>query len=355
MKKTVLVIFGGESSEYEVSLMSSSFIFDNIDTEKYDVIALGITKEGKWLLYNGDTQSIKDGTWVNNNENVSAFLSPDKNTSGVVALYPDKTEIIKVDVIWPMLHGKNGEDGTLQGLFKLSGIPYIGCDTTSSAVCMDKAMAHSLLNAVNIKQTNYLWFYHDSYVQNPDAVINKVCARLNFPLFVKPANAGSSVGVSKVVNADQLNDAIEVAAKEDVKILVEEGIVGKEIECAVLGGRDAAASPVGEICAAAEFYDYDDKYKNGVSKNFIPARIDDEVAEIIRKTAIRAYKTLGCAGLSRVDFFVTNDNEIYLNEINTLPGFTEISMYPKLWLSTGVSKSELIDKLIDTAYNRYEL
>ena len=258
-----------------------------------------------------------------------------------------------MDVIFPALHGKNGEDGTIQGLFQLSGIPYVGCDTESSAICMDKAVTHSLLAAADIEQAHYLWFYADRFDVAPDTIKNKIQARLDFPVFVKPANAGSSVGVSKVERFEDLDEAIRIAAREDAKIVVEEGIRGQEVECAVLGNREAQASIVGEIGASAQFYDYDDKYVNGTSQLYIPARIDEAVSDKIREVAVRAYRLLGCSGLARVDFFVTeDDHKVVLNEINTLPGFTSISMYPKLWMAMGLSYGELLDRLIDLAFQK---
>ena len=272
---------------------------------------------------------------------------------GFVCCATARRKLKKSDVVFPVLHGKNGEDGTIQGLFELSGIPYVGCGTLASAVCMDKAVTHTLLSAANIEQTHYLWFYADRYLNNPEpaAVIRrKIEARLQFPIFVKPANAGSSVGISKVSSMAELDAAVEKAAHEDAKIVVEEGIDGQEVECAVLGDRDAEASPVGEIGASAAFYDYDDKYKSGTSQLFIPARLDDATMEEIRRIAVRAYRLLGCSGLARVDFFVRKqDGKVLLNEINTLPGFTNISMYPKLWNFAGVSFSQLIDRLIALA------
>ena len=212
---------------------------------------------------------------------------------------------------------------------------------------MDKAVTHSLLTAANIEQAHYLWFYADRYRTGADIIKNKITARLDFPVFVKPANAGSSVGISKVHSLDELDAAVEKAAREDSKIVVEEGIVGREVECAVMGNEDPVASTVGEIGASAEFYDYDDKYKNGTSQLFIPARLPEKTIEEIRRIAVRAYRMLGCRGLSRVDFFVREkDGSILLNEINTLPGFTAISMYPKLWAHAGVEGSELLDRLI---------
>lgn len=354
-KKTVAVLFGGESSEYEVSLLSSSFIINSLDEEKYDIVKIGITKEGGWYLYTGAVEAIADGSWIKDPNNATAFISPDKNVGGIVVLRDGRAEIIKLDVVFPVLHGKNGEDGTIQGLFKMSGIPYVGCNTLSSAVCMDKAVTHSLLAAANIDQAHYLWFYSDRFEAEPEKIKNKITARFDFPVFVKPANAGSSVGVSKVTCAKELDSAIIKAAGEDIKIIVEEGIIGQEVECAVLGNRDAKASMVGEIGASAEFYDYDDKYKNGTSKTYIPAHLSEETTEKIRSIAVRAYRILGCAGLSRVDFFVrSSDNKVILNEINTIPGFTSISMYPKLWIASGMTAESLVDELIDCALRRYE-
>ena len=328
MKKTVCVIFGGASSEYEVSLMSSASIIRNLDTEKFDILTLGITKDGRWLLYSGAVENIENNTWMNSETARPAFISPDKATNGLVVLNADGSyTVLKVDVLFPVLHGKNGEDGTIQGLFKLSGIPYVGCGTLASAVCMDKAVTHTLLSAANIEQAHYLWFYADRYFADGEKIRNKIAARLNFPVFVKPANAGSSVGVSKVTAPEKLDAAIRLAAENDTK--------------------------VGEIGAGAEFYDYDDKYKNGVAQLFIPARLPEDVAEEVRKTAVRAYNLLGCDGLSRVDFFVTEkEHKVILNEINTLPGFTSISMYPKLWENAGIPYSELLEKLIDCAFTR---
>ena len=278
------------------------------------------------------------------------LISHDTQDKGIIVFKENKTELIKIDVIFPVLHGKNGEDGKLQGLMHLSGIPFVGCDTLSSAVCMDKAVTHTLLSAANIEQAKYLWFFSYRYKEAADKINQKIAARLDFPVFVKPANAGSSVGVSKVEKADDLEKAILKAAKEDKKIIVEEGIKGREVECAVIGNEGGAeASGVGEIEASAEFYDYDDKYINGTSKVVIPADIDDEVTEKIRKEAVRAYRHLGCAGLARVDFFVKDDNTVVLNEVNTMPGFTDISMYTKLWNAMGMTYGEVIDKLIDLA------
>ncbi len=351
-KLSLAVIFGGVSSEHEVSRMSVTSILENLSNERYEVHMVGITKEGRWLLYTGPVEDILSGAWEQGPV-TPAFLSPDPSVHGLVALRDGKAETIHVDVIFPALHGKNGEDGTIQGLFQLSGIPYVGCDTESSAICMDKAVTHSLLSSADIEQAHYLWFYADRFDAAPDTIKNKIQARLDFPVFVKPSSAGSSVGVSKVERFEDLDQAIRKAAREDKKVVVEEGITGQEVEVAVLGNRDCDASIVGEIGASAQFYDYDDKYINGTSQLYIPARIPEEVSEKIRQTAVRAYRLLGCSGLARVDFFVTaGDNRVILNEINTLPGFTSISMYPKLWMAMGLSYGELLDKLIELALQR---
>ena len=352
-KQTVAVIFGGCSSEHEVSRMSVTSVLNHLSSEKYEIVRIGITKSGSWLLFCGDNAEILDGSWESHPDNRPAILSPDRNTHGILVYGKDGYQTIRVDVIFPVLHGKNGEDGTIQGLFQLSGIPFVGCDTRSSAMCMDKAVTNTILAAARIEQAHYLWFYTENYKTGADKIKTKINARLGYPVFVKPANAGSSVGITKVSCENELDAAVEKAAREDGKIVVEEAIVGQEVECAVLGNENPEASTVGEIASGAEFYDYDDKYKNGVSKLFIPARLEEEKIEEIRRIAKRAYRWLGCTGLARVDFFVrASDGQILLNELNTLPGFTAISMYPKLWEAGGVSCSELLDKLIDYAYKR---
>lgn len=351
-KLSLAVIFGGQSSEHEVSLMSSASILENLDPQRYQIHTVGITKEGRWLLYEGPVSGLGDGSWLTSS--IPAFLSPDPQIHGLVVLRESGAEIIPIDCVFPALHGKNGEDGSIQGLFQLSGIPYVGCDVRSSAICMDKAVTHTLLTSAGIRQAHYLWFYAHRYAAAPEAIRNKIEARLDFPVFVKPANAGSSVGVSKVERPEDLDAAIQKAIREDGKVVVEEGVKGQEVECAVLGQGDSAeASIVGEIGASAVFYDYDDKYINGTSQLFIPARIDEKVSEKIRETAVRAYRLLGCSGLARVDFFVTEgEREVVLNEINTLPGFTSISMYPKLWMACGLTYGGLLDRLIQLALEK---
>jgi D-alanine--D-alanine ligase len=345
-KIRLAVLFGGVSSEHEISEQSAFSVCKNLDSRKYEIYKVGITKAGTWFLYTGSDENILNGNWTYDNSNVPAALSPDRSKKVLLAFRKDGYEELPVDVVFPVLHGKNGEDGTIQGLCTLAGIPYVGCETTPSAVCMDKAITHTLLSAANIEQTHYLWFYADRFEKAPDIIKDKIEARLTFPVFVKPANAGSSVGISRVENKEDLDAAILKASKEDKKILVENSVIGQEVECAVLGNRDAMASSIGEIGASATFYDYDDKYVNGTSQQIIPANISEETARKIQSIAVRVYRLLGCTGLARVDFFVTEDNRIVLNEINTMPGFTNISMYSKLWIHDGLSYSGILDRLI---------
>ena len=295
-KKKVAVIFGGSSSEHEVSQWSAASILEHIPREKYEVACVGITRMGDGSAMTAQWPGSR--TAVGKTTLPAAWRSslPDRGAQGLYVLRTARRRWRRSTLCSPVLHGKNGEDGTIQGLLQLSGIPYVGCGPLASAVCMDKAVTRTLLVAANIDQTRYLWFYADRYIGNPEpaAVIRrKIEARLEFLIFVKPANAGSSVGISKVEAMEALDAAVEKAAREDSKIVVEEGVAGQEVECAVLGNRDAEASPVGEIGASAAFYDYDDKYKNGTSQLFIPARIGEETTEEIRRTAVRAYRLLG--------------------------------------------------------------
>lgn len=352
-KKRIAVIFGGASSEHEVSRLSSSYIINNIDKEKFDVITIGITKDGRWLLTNSSTDKIANGEWEKEPSNKRAFISPAPTVGGLVVLDDaGNSEIVKLDVVFPVLHGKNGEDGTVQGLLELSKIPYVGCGVAASACCMDKVFTNIMLRDSGIDEADFVWFYTYEYQNSPEKCVEKVESALSYPIFVKPANAGSSVGVNKARNRDELIKAIEIAVKEDSKILFEENIIGKEVECAVFGNDDIFASIPGEIAPAKEFYDYEAKYKSDNSRLYIPAKISDELIEKVRETAKKAYYLFGCAGLTRVDFFVTEDGRVLLNELNTLPGFTSISMYPKLMANCGKEGKKLIADLIDLALNK---
>lgn len=346
-KKRIAVLFGGCSAEHEVSRVSAYSVMSNLPKDKYEIVPVGITKDGRWFLYSGPIDKIPNGEWESG-PSAPAFLSPDRSVGGLVVFSPEGTRVEKVDCVFPVLHGRNGEDGTIQGLLELSGLPFVGCGTLASAVCMDKAETHSLLLSAGIACAKYLWFYRWNYAGDGAQKIRaKIAARLGYPVFVKPANSGSSVGVTKAKCEEELDAAVAAAAAESDKILVEEAVSGQEVECAVIGNhKPEAAGKVGEILAAAVFYDYDDKYKSGKSKVVIPAQLSSETAEEIRSAAVRAFRMLGCRGFARVDFFVRNGREVLLNELNTIPGFTPISMYPKLWDACGVSYGELLDRLI---------
>lgn len=351
-KTRVAVIFGGMSSEYEVSLQSAYSVIKNIDRRCYEVVCIGITKKGRWLYFPGDIEMIPEDKWSSHPDAVSVMISPDRTHRGIYKIMPDSSAVLqRIDVVFPVLHGKFGEDGTIQGLLELSGIPYVGCDTLSSAVCLDKSMTHSVLDSLNIK--NASWISFDlSALKEQDKLVEKVEAKFNYPVFVKPAKAGSSVGISKAHDRGELLEAVKTAFSHDDKVVIEETLVGKEVECAVMGNDRPIASTVGEILPKAEFYDYEAKYLSGTTDLLIPASITEEETKKVKETAILAYKGLGCSGLTRMDFFVLKNGEVYLNEPNTLPGFTSISMYPKLFMHDGMTYSEIIDSLLELAIER---
>ncbi|MEG1862412.1 MAG: D-alanine--D-alanine ligase family protein [Oscillospiraceae bacterium] len=346
-KIKVCVIFGGVSNEHEVSLMSAKSVIDNIPTDKYDVVKVGITKKGRWLFFPGSTDEIVSGNWQEYPDCVPCMISPDRATKGLIKMDGSNISIEKIDVVLPVLHGKNGEDGTIQGLLDLSGIPYCGCGVLSSALCMDKVHANMAFDKAGIARCK--WDYmHAWEIDDFEAIQERLDKHLGYPIFVKPANSGSSVGVSKACDKEELKISINAALAHDDKVIFEEFVKGQEVECAVFGNiPDLIASEVGEIGASAAFYDYDDKYKSGTSKTYIPAHLSEETRLEIRKIAKQAFTVMDCRGLSRVDFFVQEGTgKILLNEINTLPGFTSISMYPKLMQYTGMSYPQLVDGLI---------
>lgn len=348
--QTVLVLFGGVSPEHAVSLVSAEAVLRNMNKENRKILPVGITLEGKWLLFGGDNyKDIADDKWEQNPNNRTAFLSPERGM-GLRVINPDGVETVPVDVIFPVLHGENGEDGSIQGLFQLSGIPYVGCGVCADAVSMDKSVTKLIAATTGVRQANWLTLRRTKFQADAEAMCRKIMENIAFPVFIKPCSTGSSVGVSKVKNEAELMPALENAFKYDKKILAEEFINGREIEVAVLGNDEPTAAVAGEIDAGAEFYDYETKYVTSTSQAYIPARISDDLNAQVRKWAVKIFTALGCTGLSRVDFFVTRDtNEIVFNEINTLPGFTPISMYPKMWAAEGLAFPELIDKLIELA------
>lgn len=351
--KKALVIFGGVSSEHFVSCVSASYVINNIPKDKYEVYTLGITTKGEWYLYEGDTSLLPEDRWLDSGKITKAVISPDRNDKGIIIFRDSGVEKIEIDVIFPVLHGMNGEDGTMQGLLELSGIPFVGCDTLSSACCMDKAVTNTLADSAGIAQAKWLSVIEEDYRKDKNAFLKKAEEYLGYPIFVKPANAGSSVGITKAADYEMLEKAMETAFKEDRKAVLEEFIDGYEVECAVLGNYNAQPMTVGQIKPANDFYDYEAKYENDNSELYIPAKISEDQQKEVQKQAVRAFKVLGCSGLSRVDFFVTKaDGRVMFNEINTLPGFTSISMYPKLCEYSGIPYSELIDRLFTLAMEK---
>ena len=352
-KLKIAVLFGGASSEHEVSLVSAYSVLNNIPKDKYDVMCIGITKKGHWLYYPGEYEDIKTGEWENDPDCCTAVISPDTTHKGILLLDEDDgCHLRKVDAVFPVLHGVNGEDGTVQALCTLAGLPCVGCDMTSSAACMDKAITHTILDAAGIKTAPYCYVTR-SALSDMDAACEEIEAKLGaYPMFVKPACAGSSVGVSRAADREGLKNGLKIAFAHSAKVVIETEIIGKEVECAVLGnGKALLASIPGQITPAEEFYDYDAKYKLGTSVLDIPAKISEEQMNELRETAKKAYMAMGCSGFSRVDFFVTED-DIILNEINTIPGFTPISMYPKMMENMGIPYGELVDRLIELAIER---
>lgn len=348
-KKTVAVLFGGQSSEHEVSCVSATTIISNINKEKYNIRLIGITKDGRWLKVDS-VEDIQSGAW--RESTVTAMISPDASWQGVIYIDGDNYTKEKIDVVFPALHGLYGEDGTVQGLLELAHIPYVGCGVLASAVSMDKLYTKIIVDTLHVRQADYVPVRSEE-LDNLTEVVKRVEDKLVYPVFVKPSNAGSSQGVSKAADREELEKALKFAAQHDKKILVEETIVGREIECAVLGGADVKASGVGEIVSAAEFYDYEAKYNNPDSMTVISPDLPEGAGEKIREAAVAIFKAVDGFGLSRVDFFLEKDtNEIVFNEINTLPGFTGISMYPMLWEEQGISKPELVERLISMAKTR---
>lgn len=351
MKKlNVCVLFGGISPEHEVSLRSAESVLNHLNADKYNILPVGITKEGQWILYAGDDYSqLPTGQWQLHPGNRNAAISPVRG-QGLLYFDSDGVSCEAVDVAFPVLHGENGEDGSVQGLLQLAGIPCVGPGVAASAVAMDKTLTKLVMDNAGIPQADWLLVYGSELSSRMDSVLDAVEARFSYPVFVKPAGTGSSVGVSKASDRNSLSSALTHASVYDEKILVEEFINGREIEVAVMGNDSPVASVCGEIDSGAEFYDYDAKYVTDTSVAYIPARIAEAVEEQVRELAVKAYSAVGCRGLSRVDFFVTyDDGRIVFNEINTLPGFTSISMYPKLFSASGIPYEQLIDELLRLA------
>lgn len=353
MKKiNLVVLFGGVSTEHEVSCVSAASILKNADQEKYNLYPVGISKDGQWFYYeSSDYEAIENGRWLDSDCLTPAILSPDRKTHGLIVLRSGGVETLSADCVFPVLHGANGEDGTMQGLLEIAGIPYVGSGVAASANGMDKSIAKIIMEKAGVRQAGYYLALRNSFLKNEDAVTEEAERMAgNYPVFVKPCSSGSSVGVSKAKNREELKKGLAEAFQYDSKVLVEEFISGQEIEVAVLGNEEPIASVAGEIAPTQEFYTYDAKYRDDSSALYIPARIDEKSMAAVREIALKVYCALDCRGLSRVDFFCTHDSkEIVFNEINTLPGFTSISMYPKLFQHGGIAYGELIDRLVALA------
>ena len=349
-KLNVCVLFGGMSPEHDVSLRSAESVLNNMDTEKYNIFPVGITKAGDWILYgSNDYSKLPTGQWLECPENRRAAISPIRG-QGLLVFEGDCVMREMIEVVFPVLHGENGEDGTVQGLLQLAGIPYVGPHVAASAVAMDKTLTKLVADNAGVVQAAWQLVRDTEVRSHMDQVIGRLENKFQYPMFVKPAGTGSSVGVSKAADRDSLVNALNHAVQFDTKILVEEFINGREVEVAVMGNASPVASVCGEIDSGADFYDYDAKYVTDTSVAYIPARIPEDVEEFVREQAVKIYSAIGCQGLSRVDFFVTyEDNRVVFNEINTLPGFTSISMYPKLFAASGISYQETIDNLLQLA------
>ncbi len=350
MKKLKMaVLFGGKSGEHNVSLASANSVIAALDKEKYDIIPIKITKEGKWqVLASHDTHDT--------NYLYDAAILADPTSARLVNL-SDLTDQAgsEIDVVFPVLHGTFGEDGTLQGLLDMANIPYVGCGVAASSVGMDKDMMKSMFAQHGLPQGKYLAVLRKEWEADAPGFTAQVESTLGYPVFVKPANMGSSVGISKANNAEEFRAAMTIACEYDRKVVIEENINGREIEVAVLGNDDPRASIAGEIVPCNDFYDYQAKYVNGTSELKIPAPLDNETMQKVRDLAVKAFKAVDGSGLSRVDFFLTKETgEILINEINTLPGFTKISMYPKLWQETGLPYEKLLDRLVELALERHQ-
>ena len=341
-KQHIAVLFGGCSTEYEVSLQSAYAVLKAIDGKKYQVYPIGITKEGVWKLYQGVLEKILIDEWSRDGNCLPVMISPDRMTHGMIVLRNPIYEVISLDAALPILHGKNGEDGTVQGLLELAGIPVIGCGMVCSVSCMDKEIAHTMAEkeGIQVPKSVVLRSLEDLEVK-----INQV-KKLRYPLFIKPAKSGSSVGITKVKKGESLFQAVEKAFCYDDKVIMEEGIDGFEVGCAVIGTKKLTIGEVDEIELSQGFFDYHEKYTLESSQIHMPARISSQEAEKIKETALHIYKVLGCKGFARVDLFYTSDKKIVFNEVNTIPGFTAHSRFPNMFKGIGITFDGLVNEII---------
>jgi len=353
-KLRIGVIFGGRSGEHEVSLRSAESVINAIDKTRYEVVPIAITKEGRWLVSGNATALLPEAVMSSNSHQQVAIIG-DPTRQGLTRLDRETTTSSeRLDAVFPVLHGTYGEDGTIQGLLEMAGVPYVGCGVLASANGMDKVTMKQLFQQAGLTIIDYLWFLRSSWEERPKEIVKRITRTLGFPVFVKPANLGSSVGISKAATRDELHAAIDDAARYDRKVVVERAVDGREIEVSILGNEHPIASLPGEIITGHEFYDYEDKYIDNASRTEVPARLPKKTIDRIQRDAIRAFQAIDGSGLARVDFFVgRKTNRVIINEINTMPGFTSISMYAKLWEASGISYSELIDRLIQLAIERH--
>lgn len=358
-KIRVGLVFGGRSGEHDVSLASARSVMANLDPRKYEVIPLGITKDGTWLLGDEPLRMLAPGTQAASapaDHTTAVTLTGDPTVRRLIPLQGNEPlhDNGALDVIFPVLHGTYGEDGTLQGLLEMANVPYVGCGVLGAALGMDKEKMKMVFAAVGLPNVEYFVCRRNEWERSPATVMNVVEQSLGYPCFVKPVNLGSSVGINKAHNRAELEHAIQVAAEYDRKIIIERGINCREVECAVLGNDEPVASVVGEVISSGEFYDYNAKYLDGKSQTIIPADLSQATAEEVRRQAVRAFLATDLSGLARVDFFIERETgKVYINEVNTLPGFTEISMYPKLWLASGLPYPQHLDRLIELAIERH--
>ncbi len=351
-KIRVGVLFGGRSGEHEVSLVSAASVIAALDRNKYDVVPIGIAPDGRWISSGESLSLLRAKQPVSPQQ--EAFLVPEPHRQALVDAR-GQSDQTTIDVIFPVLHGTFGEDGTIQGLLELANLPYVGAGVLASAAGLDKIVQKQLFAEAGLTIVRYRWFLSKAIATGMKKVVSDVEKHLRYPVFVKPSNAGSSVGITKAHDRKELLEGLTVAATFDRKVIVEQGVKNvREIECAVLGNDDPISSVLGEIVPSNEFYDYDAKYVDGKSTALIPADLPRAVGKEIQRIATRAFAILDCAGMARIDFFVTRKkNKVYLNEVNTIPGFTSISMYPKLWEASGLPYADLLDKLISLAIERH--
>ena len=350
-KMKVLILFGGTSPEHEVSRNSAAAMVKHIDMDRFDVLKIGITKEGRWFLTDALPEEMADGRWETHESNKEAIVSPDRSVHGIVC----EGEKIRIDCVFPMFHGECGEDGTIQGLFEIAGLPYVGAGVGSSACSMDKTLTKILAARTGVRQAAYYMISRQDFITRAVEIIGEIEEELGaYPMFVKPASTGSSVGITKVKDRTELFEGIKLALSYGPKVLVEEMIKGREFETAVLGNAEPVAAKVGEVISAQEFYTYEAKYSTTLQKTQIVTDVAEEKLDEFRDWAVKIYKEMGCAGMARVDFFYEDGTgEVVFNELNTIPGFTPTSMYPQMWQATGLEYHELISKLIDLAMEEY--